>query len=227
MPDLLRRLLLIVLASILPLAFAHAADPAAPPTFQEGKDYVRQPTPVPTSAPDKIEVVELFWYGCPHCYELEPTAREWLKRKPEQVAFVRIPVSFGPTWEAGARAFYAAEELGVQEKMHQPLFDAMHQKSNPSEDELVAIFAAQGVDPAAFRKAYSSFQTETQLRRGNQLAQRYNARGVPMLVVNGKYEVRSPRIFEVVDFLVAQETAAQAKPSPDGKAAAPEPKSGS
>lgn len=229
MPDLLRRLLLILLASAVPFAFVHAADPAAPPSFQEGKDYVRLPTPVPTSAPDKVEVVELFWYGCPHCYQLEASAREWLKRKPEQVAFVRIPVAFGPTWEAGARAFYAAEELGVSEKMHQPLFDAMHQKASPSVDELAAIFAAQGVDAEAFRKAYGSFQTETQLRRGNQMAQRYNARGVPMLIVNGKYEVRSPQVFEVVDFLVAKETAAMSKtPAPDdAKATAAEPKSGS
>lgn len=211
MPNPLRRLLVILLTCALPLALARAADPSAPPSFEEGKDYIRLPNPVPTSAPDKVEVVELFWYGCPHCYELEPTVREWLKRKPDHVVFVRIPVAFGPTWEAGARAYYAAEALGVLEKMHPPLFEAMHRKSHPSEDELAAIFAEQGVDQEAFRKAYNSFTTETQLRRGNQLAQRYGSRGVPMVIVNGKYDVRSPRIFEVVDFLISREAALGSK----------------
>ncbi len=209
MTKLFRRLLPIVLACVLPLAVARAADPAAPP-FQEGKDYIRLSSPVPTSAPGKIEVVELFWYGCPHCFELEPTVREWLKHKPDNVAFVRIPVSFGANWEPGARAYYAAEALGVLDQIHQPLFDAIHREKRKlsSEDELAAFFAEHGVDQDAFRKAYNSFQTETQLRRGNQLAQRYGVRGVPAVIVNGKYDVRSPRMFEVVDFLIVQEAAA-------------------
>ena len=205
MPRLIR-LLLILLACTLPLT-VNAADPATPPPFQEGRDYLRLPTPVPPATPDKVEVIEMFWYGCPHCYELEPVAQEWLKRKPENVVFTRIPVAFGANWEPGARAYYAAEALGVLEKLHQPLFDAFHQRRKLStEDELAAFFAEHGVDAEAFRKAYTSFQTETQLRRGNQLAQRYGVRGVPTVIVNGKYDVRSPRIFEVVDFLIAQET---------------------
>ena len=207
MPKSFLRLLPILLACVLPFAVARAADPAAaPPPFQEGKDYVRLPTPVPTSVPDKPEVVELFWYGCPHCYDLEPVVREWLKHKPDNVVFVRIPASFGANWEPGARAYYAAEALGVLDKVHQPLFDAMHREKRKlaSEDELAAFFAEHGVDQDAFRKAYKSFQTETQLRRGNQLAQRYGVRGVPAVIVNGQYDVRSPRIFEVVDFLLAR-----------------------
>ncbi len=205
-----RRLLLIVLACALPLAVAHAADPATPPPFEEGKDYVRLSTPVPTDTPDKIEVVEMFWYGCPHCFDLEPSVREWLKHKPDNVVFVRIPVAFGANWEPGARAYYAAEALGVLDQIHQPLFDAIHREKRKlnNEDELAAFFAEHGVDQDAFRKAYSSFQTETQLRRGNQLAQRYGVRGVPAVIVNGKYDVRSPRMFEVVDFLIVQEAAA-------------------
>lgn len=207
MPNLLHRLLLVLLAGALSLATAYAADSSAPP-FQEGKDYVRLPAAVPPAVPDKPdkpEVVELFWYGCPHCYDLEPTVRRWLKYKPENVVFTRIAVAFGAHWEPGARAYYAAEALGVLDKVHQPLFEAMHQKrSLATEDELAAFFAEQGVDPAAFRKAYKSFQTETQLRRGNQLAQRYGVRGVPAVIVNGQYDVRSPQIFEVVDFLIAK-----------------------
>ncbi|MBK8533980.1 MAG: thiol:disulfide interchange protein DsbA/DsbL [Candidatus Competibacteraceae bacterium] len=207
MPHLLRRLLLILLAGVLPLAIAHAADSSAPPPpFQEGKDYIRLPAAVPPAAPDKAEVVELFSYTCPHCRDLEPTVREWLKRKPDNVVFTRIAVAFGANWEPSARAYYAAEALGVLDKVHQPLFDAIHREKRKlnTEDELAAFFAEQGVDQEAFRKAYKSFQTETQLRRGNQLAQRYGVRGVPAVIVNGQYDVRSPQMFEVVDFLIAK-----------------------
>jgi thiol:disulfide interchange protein DsbA len=215
MPNLLRRLLLVLLACIVPLAAARAADPAAPPPFQEGKDYLRLPGPVPTSTPDKIEVVELFSYRCPHCYHLDPTVRDWLKRKPDNVAFVRVAVfaGFSASYESAARAYYAAEELGALDRMHQPLFDAIHRDKRKldTEDELAAFFAEHGVDEAAFRKAYHSFQTDTQMRRATQLAQRYGVRGVPAVIVNGTYDVRSPQMFEVVDFLISREAAAGSK----------------
>ena len=207
-----RRLLwLALLACALPLAATRAADPPAAPAFEEGKDYVRLPTPVPPATADKIEVVEFFSYTCPHCYDLDPTVRDWLKRKPENVTFTRIAVAFGANWEPSARAYYAAEVLGVLDKVHQPLFDAIHREKRKlgNEDELAAFFAEHGVDPEAFRKAYSSFQTETQVRRGNQLAQRYGVRGVPAVIVNGQYDVRSPRTFEVVDFLITRPAAPQ------------------
>ena len=203
----LRRLLLVLLACALPLVVARAADP---PAFEEGRDYVRLPTPMPPATPDKIEVIEFFSYTCPHCYDLDSTVQDWLKRKPENVTFVRVAVAFGASWEPSARAYYAAEALGVLDKLHQPLFDAIHRDKRRlgSEDELAAFFAEHGVDRDAFRKAYQSFQTETQLRRGNQLAQRYGVRGVPTVIVDGRYDVRSPRIFEVVDFLIAAKLAA-------------------
>lgn len=207
----IRRLMLVLLACALPLTVIHAADPPASPSFQEGKDYLRLPTPVPPAASDKAEVIEFFSYTCPHCSHLEPAVREWLKHKPDNVVFVRIPVVFGATWEPGARAYYAAEALGVLDKMHQPLFDAIHQEKRKlnTEDELAAFFAEHGVDQDAFRKAYKSFQTETQLRRANQSAQRYKVQGVPTVIVNGKYDVRSQRMFEAVDFLIAREAAPQ------------------
>lgn len=201
------RLPTILLFWVLSLAAARAADSApTPPPFQEGKDYVRLPAPIPTSVPDKPEVIEFFSYTCPHCNDLEPVVQEWLKRKPADVVFVRIPVSFSASWEIAARAYYVAEELGVLDKMHQPLFDAIHREKRKlaNEDDLAALFAEHGVDQDAFRKAYRSFQTETQVRRSNQLAQRYGVRGVPTVIVNGQYDVRSPRIFEVVDFLLAR-----------------------
>lgn len=202
----LRRLLLMVLACALPLAVIAAEAPSVP--FKEGQDYARLANPVPVATPGKIEVVEMFWYGCPHCYDLEPSTQAWLKRKPDNVAFVRIAVSFGASWEPGARAYYAAEALGVLDKLHQPLFDAYHQRRPLGDVDALAAFAAEhGVDAEAFRKAYTSFQTETQLRRGNQLAQRYGIRGVPAVIVDGTYEIRSPKVFEVVDFLISQAAA--------------------
>ena len=199
----LRRLLLMVLVCALPLAVVATEAPSVP--FKEGQDYARLANPVQVATPGKIEVVEMFWYGCPHCYDLEPATQAWLKRKPDNVAFVRIAVSFGASWEPGARAYYAAEALGVLDKLHQPLFDAYHQRRPLGDVDALAAFAAEhGVDAEAFRKAYTSFQTETQLRRGNQLAQRYGIRGVPAVIVNGTYEIRSPKVFDVVDFLIAQ-----------------------
>lgn len=206
MPKRLYRLLLILLACALPLALARAADPAPPPKFQEDKDYARLPNPIPASIPGKAEVIEFFSYTCPHCNSLEPEAQEWLKRKPDNVVFVRVPVAFGPTWEPSARAYHAADAMGLVDKVHPLLFAAFHQEKRKltSEDEIAAFLAEHGVDQDAFRKAYQSFQTETQFRRANQLAQRYNVRGVPMIIVNGQYNVRSYRMFEVVDFLLAQ-----------------------
>ena len=207
----LRRLLLVLLTGLLPLIAARAADAPAPPPFQEGKDYVRVPTPMPPAAPGKIEVIEFFSYTCPHCYDLDPTVQDWLKRKPENVTFTRIAVALGASWEPSARAYYAAEALGVLDKMHQPLFDAIHRERRrlTSEDELAAFFAEHGVDQDAFRKAYQSFSTETQLRRASQLAQRFGVRGVPTFIVGGQYDVRSGRTFEVVDFLIAKLAAPQ------------------
>lgn len=210
----LYRLLLILLACALPLTTVQAADPAAPPAFAEGKDYVVLPNPLPTATPDKIEVIEFFSYTCPHCRSLEPSAQAWLKRKPDNVVFVRIAVSFSPSWEPSARAFYAAEALGVLDKMHPLLFEAVRSNPRVGLDELAVLFAEHGVDQDTFRKAYNSFQTETQLRRGTQIAQRYKINGVPGIIVNGKYDVRSPQMFETVDFLIGQETAATPAPAP-------------
>ena len=207
MTNLVRRLLLVAIAGMLPLIAVRAADPTAtPPAFQEGKDYGVRSTPIPPMVAGKPEVIEFFSYNCPHCHDLEPLAQDWLKRKSNEVQFVRIPVSFNSGWEVTARAYYVAESLGVLEKMHRSLFEAIHrdQRKLASEDEVTALIVENGVDEATFRKAYKSFQTETQMRRANQLTQRYGVRGVPLLIVNGQYDVRSPRMFEVVDFLLAR-----------------------
>ncbi len=182
--------------------------------FQEGKDYRVLDRPVPTSTGDKIEVVEAFSYACPHCFSLEPATAEWLKTKPENVELVRIAAIWRPDWEALARAYYAAAQLGVLDKVHKPLFEAIHTEKKPlaTPEQLADFFAAQGVDKTTFLNAYNSFAVETHVQRGKQLIQRYAILGVPAFIVNGKYFVdlstagSAPRLFEVIDFLIAKES---------------------
>ncbi|MEE4380090.1 MAG: thiol:disulfide interchange protein DsbA/DsbL [Candidatus Competibacteraceae bacterium] len=183
--------------------------------FQEGTHYQKFPAPIPaTAAEDKIEVVEVFWYGCPHCFSLEPVIDEWLAGKPENVEFVRIPAVFGRNWEIHARTFYAAEVLGVEDKIHKPLMEAIHAQKRPlnTEQQLAVFFAEQGVDKDAFLKALRSFDVETRLQRSQQLVRRYRITGVPAVVIKGEFWTNATmagsheKIFEVVDHLVVQES---------------------
>jgi thiol:disulfide interchange protein DsbA len=182
--------------------------------YREGTHYQRLLTPAPTSTGDKIEVVEVFWYGCSHCYHLEPTVETWLAHKPEKVEFMRVPAVFGRNWEPHARAFYTAQVLGVLPKIHKPLYDAIHASKRPlsNEAQLAEFFAEQGVDKELFVKTYQSFDVETRLRRSQQLVQKYGIDGVPAVIVNGKYLTNgslagSPsKIFEIVDYLLSKES---------------------
>ncbi len=205
---LLRRLLPALAALLLVPFGAGAAE------IEEGKNYQVLATPVPTSIQDKIEVVEVFSYACPHCFNLEPTLEAWLKSgKPEQAAFVRVPASFSANYEVLARAYYTAQALGVLERVHAPLFDAlhMHKRSLSNEAAIAGFFAEQGVDRDTFTKAWRSFEVDTKLRRAKQLTQQYRITGVPAIIVNGKYltdvgMAGSPNaLVEVINFLVKKE----------------------
>lgn len=189
----------------------------APEQFQEGVQYQLINPPQPTdSAPNKVEVVEMFWYGCPHCFHLEPTLAAWLKHKPANVDFVRIPAALNPRWELLARAYYAAEELGVLDKIHKPLFDAIHEQHKPmnSDADVIAFFVAHGVPETTIRTALSSFAVDTKVRTARQKGERYGITGVPAIIVNGKYRTdvgmagSTDNLFKVVDFLVRKESSA-------------------
>lgn len=168
----------------------------------------------PTTSKDQVEVVELFWYGCPHCYRLEPFVERWLKRKPKNVKFVRMPGVFRDSWEIHARAYYTAEILGVVEKTHKPMFEAIHEQKRPMNDEasIMDLFNAQGVSNADFKRVFHSFAVETKMRRAKDMGQRYGAKGVPAIIVNGKYRTGAQeaggnaKVFEVVNQLVKQES---------------------
>lgn len=182
----------------------------------DGRGYITLAAPQPTNDPSRIEVVELFSYACPHCHDFEPLLGKWAAAQPQDVVFIRIPAVFRPSWEPLARAYYAAEMLGVLDKTHAALFRAIHEQKQefPDEDALAKFVAAQGVDEKAFRDAYNSFAVAAKLNRGKQLLQRYAISGVPSLVINGKYRTSANEagghegMIAVTDKLVAQERAA-------------------
>lgn len=187
----------------------------------EGIEYTTLENPVPTSSGDKVEVLELFWYSCPHCYHLEPTMEAWKKTKPENVAFDYLPAVFNQRTAPYARAFYAAKSLDVFEKFHMPLFRALHDQKRQifSDDQLIGFAAEQGIDADKFRAAMASFEVDMAVRRAADLSRRSGADGVPAVLVNGKY-LTSPsqvgsrqKMIEVLNGLVAQESKPTAEES--------------
>lgn len=178
--------------------------------------YSKLANPQPTGSEDKIEVVELFWYGCPHCYHFEPVLDTWLKNKPDDVEFVRIPAVLGPSWELMARGYYTAQVLEVTDRIHKPLFEYIHRdrKRIRNVDDLRDFFGKAGVSAEDFNQAFNSFAVVTMTNRAKQAHTRYGANGVPTMIVNGKYRTSAQqagsneKIIEVVDYLIAKERAA-------------------
>ncbi|MGH8560566.1 MAG: thiol:disulfide interchange protein DsbA/DsbL [Nevskiales bacterium] len=178
----------------------------------DSERYTVLPRPQPTQTPDKIEVVEIFMYTCPHCYAFEPAVNAWKKKLPADVAFLRVPASFGPTGPLLARSYYAAEALGVLDKMHPVIFDALHKQRRTlgTEEEMLKLFAENGIDPEAFRATLHSFAVDSKARRARQLEVGYGVTGVPAMAVNGKYGIGIARLGEqgmlkVADELIARE----------------------
>jgi thiol:disulfide interchange protein DsbA len=168
----------------------------------------------PVQNPSKIEVIEFFWYGCPHCYSLEPSMVEWLKTKPANVEFIRQPAVFSDLWGKHAKAFFTAEALGVSEKTHADFFDAVQNKKQKltSEEELAKFFADHGVKTEDFKAAYNSFMVDAKMRQAETMAPRYGITGVPAMVVNGKYRVTATtaksqeNMISVMNQLIQQES---------------------
>ncbi len=169
--------------------------------------------PQPTEVADGVEVLEFFWYGCPHCYAFHPYVDGWAARKPANVKFKMVAAPLNPAWTIHSRAYYAAEVLEVLDKFHEPFFDAIHKqgKRMRKEDEIVSFAQGLGIDGAAFRDAMNSFATETRMRRALQLADAYRISGVPTMAVNGKYTTSAsraggyPQMIQVIEQLVARE----------------------
>ncbi len=178
-----------------------------------GVEYRELTQAQPTDAPSKIEIIEFFWYGCPHCYNFEPIIEPWVKKLPKDVQFRRIPAIFNDEWAQGARAYYALEAIGEGERLHKPLFDAVHQGSHlrvANEAALTEWLGKQGVDTKKFAAAYRSFSVEGKVKRAGQLTQAYKIEGVPSMAVNGKYVVITDNIksfdqmLSIADYLTDQ-----------------------
>ncbi|MGO1625474.1 MAG: thiol:disulfide interchange protein DsbA/DsbL [Halomonadaceae bacterium] len=161
-------------------------------TLTEGEDYERLETPVETWVDDgQIEVTEVFWFGCPHCYRLQPLASEWYETLPDDVSVVHQPATMGGAWNVHAQAFYAAEELGIEKDLHQDFFDAIHKdgRSLTDTDKLAAFFASYGVSEDEAREALGSFGVKSQVNRAHARLRNMRLKGVPALLVDGRYLV--------------------------------------
>lgn len=182
-------------------------------TYTAGKEYTVLSSPQPTSDADKIEVVELFWYGCPHCYRLEPFIARWRDKKPDDVEFIQMPAVLGKGWELLAKGYYTAEFLNVSDKTHAALFEELHVDKKKITDEaaLQKIFVEQGVSAEDFKNTFNSFAVSVKLNNAKLMTKRYAITGVPTLIINGKYSTNASmaggneNIIKVVDYLVAQE----------------------
>jgi len=182
--------------------------------LDEGIDFTILPNPQPTETGDKIEVLEVFMYSCPHCFHLEPTLEKWRETQPANVAFRRMPAVFSTKPDLQAQAFYAAELLGAQEKFTLAMFDAIHVKKQKISDENVVVTIAEGagIDGAEFRKALNSFDVNMKVNRARNVTKNYGIDGVPAVVVNGKYRTSPAQtgsregLVKVIDQLIARET---------------------
>ena len=191
---------------------AQAAEP-----LEAGKQYVELSSAVPVAVPGKIEVVELFWYGCPHCYAFEPTINPWVEKLPKDVNFKRIPAMFGGPWDAHGQLFLTLEAMGVEHKVPNAVFEAIQKQGKrlTKPDEMADFVATQGVDKDKFLATFNSFAIQGQIKQAKELAQKYGVQGVPTLIVNGKYRfdlgsTGGPEAtLNVADQLIAKERAAK------------------
>ncbi|MFT2098051.1 thiol:disulfide interchange protein DsbA/DsbL [Marinomonas sp. GJ51-6] len=187
--------------------------PAFAAEYSDGNGYTTIKTPVRTSDPSKIEVTEIFWYGCPHCNALEPYVNAWKKDLADDVDFKYLPAVFGRNWLAHAKAFYVADLLGIEGKMRADIFNTIHveRRGLNSEDALANFFENYGVSEDEFRKQFNSFAVNSRLSQADAKIRAYGARGVPGIIVNGKYLVSAQtangnqNIFNVVNFLIEKE----------------------
>jgi thiol:disulfide interchange protein DsbA len=210
------RTLFTALALVLPLALAAPGARAV----EAGFDYQILGVAQPKETKAKVEIIEFFSYRCPHCYQLEPDLKAWIAKQPASVKVIRQPVIFSDKWESTARAYFALEALGVVDKLHLSVFEAMHKQGYNFDDPGTFYDWAgkQGVDVAKLRDAYNSFATGSKVARAKQLARNYKLEGVPTLAVNGKYLTSASMtgshaaLFTALDELVRMETGKKAAP---------------
>ena len=199
--------LLVFLVLMASTTFLHAGE------YKEGVHYKKLPQAV-TTASDKTEVLEFFWYGCPHCYSFEPYVKSWKKALPENVTFTRVPAIFRPDWEIQARTYYALSNMGLIETVHGKIFEEVHKnKKRLNTLELMTAFVEKnGVDRKKFLEEYKSFGVDGLVRKAKKKQSEYKIQGVPGVVVNGKYLVSGSmagsydNMVKIIDHLIALES---------------------
>ncbi len=197
------------LALAFPLLMLFAAPARA---LMPGSDYVDIP-PQPVSTQGKVEVIEFFWYGCPHCFHLEDQLNAWAKRLPKDVVLKRQPAVLGDNWAPLARVYYALKSLGQIPRLHDAVFNAIHVKHiNLNDPNTFFNWAVgHGVNRSKLVAAYNSFYVDTMVARAKQMTLHYRINGVPTFVVDGKYQTSAylaggyPQMFQALDGLIARE----------------------
>lgn len=200
----IRKVIALVVFAVATMSAAHA---------QQG--YENLPNPIRTDNPDKVEVLEFFWYGCPHCFQFEPHIKGWLETKPENVEFKSVAAPLNPAWKVHSQAFYAAEILGVLDKFHEPMFNAIHRekKSMRKPKDIAALVETLGIDGDKFQKTMKSFAVDAKIRQSMQKAREVGITAVPTVVINGKYKTSGsvagsyPNLIDVLNRLIAMESA--------------------
>lgn len=184
------------------------------PDPQPGKEYTVLPTPIPTSDPNKVEVTEVFWYGCPHCYSLEPIINKWAKDLPDDVKFTRMPALFSKLWNIHGQLFITLETLGVEDKLHTAVFESIQQKKNYllTPEDMAELVSQHGIDKQKFLDTYNSFGVQSQMEKDKKILANYGITGVPAIIVNGKYRIDlndnvpdPAELMVVTDYLIKKE----------------------
>ena len=180
---------------------------------EEGADYKTLDKRAPVDAPaGKIEVIEFFWYSCPHCNAFEPKLVAWSKKLPPDVVLKRVPVSFRDSFVPQQRLFYTLEAMGKLDELHSKVFEAIHVQRQPTdkEDSILAWAEKHGLDKAKFQELYNSFSVSSKARRAVQLQNAYGVEGVPALGIAGKFYTdgslagNMDRALQVTEYLIAQ-----------------------
>lgn len=207
------------LLGILLLSFSAALAFTQTACAAPNKGYTVLAAPQPVNVPHgKVEVIEFFWYGCPHCNAFDPYLEAWVKKQGANVVFRRVPMAFSDALVPHSKLYHALRELGVEQRLTPVVFREVHQREIQAQredvmvtpDEQAAFLAKNGVDPKKFLAAYNSFATQSAVQRDNQLISNYRINGVPTLIVQGKYETGPsiadslPDVTKVLDFLVSQ-----------------------
>lgn len=208
------RNLILSAALVVASAFGMSAQAAEP--ADGGQPYTELKSAVPVSEPGKIEVVEMFWYGCPHCYAFEPTINPWIEKLPADVHFIRIPAMFGGPWDAHGQLFITLDTMGVEKKIHSAVFEAIQKggKRLTDPNDMADFVATQGIDRAKFLETFNSFAVKGKIAQYRELAKKYEITGVPTMIVNGKYRFDlasaggPEKALALADDLIAKERAA-------------------